>query len=84
MQLHTKIYFDHYGIGYYPDGSHDFIACEVCKNKAIDVHHIYGRGGDDPNRIENLIALCRKCHEMAHKEELTKGDLHVIHNSKLY
>ncbi len=45
----------------------DFIQCEKCGDKAVDIHHIDSRGmGGDPNGdkdvIENLMALCRKCH----------------------
>ena len=48
-------------------GIQDFIPCEVCGDKAVDIHHIESRGmGGDPNGdkdvIENLQALCRKCH----------------------
>ena len=43
--------------------------CEFCHMAAMtDVHHIAGRGGDDPHRMENLIGLCRGCHERAHGE----------------
>jgi 5-methylcytosine-specific restriction endonuclease McrA len=31
-----------------------------------DVHHIAGRGGPDPHRLDNLIGLCRECHDKAH------------------
>jgi len=84
MKPHTKIYFKHYNIGYYPDGSHDFIKCEVCGNKSVDIHHIYGRTGPQSDDIDNLIALCRKCHNDAHSGELSKGDLNVTHRSNLY
>jgi len=32
------------------------------------VHHIGGRGGDDPHRLTNLIGLCGECHRRAHGE----------------
>lgn len=46
----------------------DFIPCEVCDARAVDIHHINSRGmGGDPQGkkdvIENLQALCRKCHD---------------------
>ena len=84
MQKHTKIYFKHYGIAFNESGWHDPIKCEVCGNKAVDIHHINGRYANDSNEIENLVALCRKCHQDAHNGILSKGDLHVVHNSKLY
>ena len=42
--------------------------CEVCGSPAVDTHHIQARGmGGDPQSkkdvIENLMALCRNCHE---------------------
>lgn len=84
MQTHTKIYFDHFKIGYSQDGTHDFIRCEVCHNKAVDIHHINGRWNkEDSNKIENLIALCRRCHEDAHNAVLSKGDLHIAHYATL-
>lgn len=43
----------------------DFIPCEVCSKKAVDIHHIDAKGmGGSKNKdyIDNLIALCRECH----------------------
>jgi 5-methylcytosine-specific restriction endonuclease McrA len=45
----------------------DFVPCEICGNRAVDVHHIENRGmGGDPTAgkdvIENLMGLCRGCH----------------------
>jgi hypothetical protein len=59
MKKHTKIYFEHYGY----DIS-DFIACEICGAKAVDIHHIdaRGMGGTNKDNINNLMALCRVCH----------------------
>jgi hypothetical protein len=74
MQRHTKIYFDHFKIAYYPNGEHDFIACEMCGSKAVDIHHIEGRG-KDKDVITNLVALCRSCHDDAHAETLTKQEI---------
>ena len=43
--------------------------CEFCHAAAMtDVHHIAGRGGPDPHRLENLIGLCAGCHRRAHAE----------------
>ena len=40
----------------------------------VDIHHLIpkGMGGvknNRLNRIDNLFLLCRKCHEMAHKNK---------------
>jgi len=43
--------------------------CEFCLSAHMtDVHHIGGRGGPDPHRLENLIGLCAGCHRRAHGE----------------
>lgn len=75
MQKHTKIYMDYFGYGI-----EDFIPCEACGAKAVDIHHIHGRGkGKDV--IENLMALCRKHHAKAHETAYSKSDMQYIHNS---
>ena len=78
MKKHTKIYLDYFGYGI-----DDIILCEACLRKAVDIHHITykSRGGKD--EIKNLIALCRKCHDKAHNEELSESDLRYIHNHVL-
>ena len=61
MKKYTKAYLD--GMGY--DES-DFVPCELCGKKAVDIHHIESRGMGGSNgkdTIENLMALCRKDHE---------------------
>ena len=60
MKNHTKVYLKHFGYGI-----EDFIPCESCGAKAVDIHHIEARGmGGDKNadNINNLMALCRQCH----------------------
>ena len=62
MQNHTKIYLHHFGYG-----EQEFVPCECCGAKAVDIHHIVSRGmgGVADNRldiIENLMAVCRNCH----------------------
>lgn len=62
------------------------IFCENCQSVAQDIHHIiprsriFGKERDDPN---NLIALCRNCHDKAHyraEPYLYGDDLQKIHN----
>ena len=60
MKKHTKIYMDYFGY----DVS-DFIPCEVCGKKAVDINHIIARGMGGSKKldvIENLMALCREHH----------------------
>jgi len=67
-------YFD-----YTPDEN---ILCEVCGKVAVDIHHIVYRSQGGTDDIENLIALCRSCHNKAHNNELTKEQLFRIHELK--
>jgi len=79
MKPHTKVYLRHFGYG-----EQDMIPCEICKKRAVDIHHITGRGkGKDV--IENLIALCREHHNIAHKvnNKYTQAYLNHIHKVKL-
>jgi 5-methylcytosine-specific restriction endonuclease McrA len=77
MKKHIRIYLQ-----YFDYGIDDRISCEICGNKAVDVHHIdnKGMGGSrTKDFIENLIALCRGCHIKAHSERISKGTLSSIH-----
>jgi len=61
MSPHKKTYLEFHG-----KHEGDFIPCAICQQAAVDVHAIQreGMGGDEGmNRIDNLIALCRKHHE---------------------
>ena len=62
MQKYKKIYLE--SLGYTPS---DFLACELTGQRAVDIHHIVGRGRGGSDRIENLIALTRA-------EHIDKGD----------
>ena len=80
MTPHTKTYMDFFGLG-----EQSFVGCEVCGNRAADIHHIIPRSKfgnkrkDEQDSIYNLIALCRFCHDQAHAERYTKDFLTDIH-----
>jgi hypothetical protein len=77
MKEHTKIYMAAMGFD-----ATDFIPCEVCQSKAVDIHHIDARGmggGKAANTIENLMAVCRKCHLEYGDIEHLKDQLRTIH-----
>jgi len=78
VQKHTKIYYR-----YFDYGEQDIVPCEACGRPAVDIHHINGRIGKDANNIENIMAVCRKCHDLAHGEKISKGELLYIHKNFL-
>ncbi len=81
MKKHTKIYLNHFGYT-----TADFIPCEVCQSKAIDIHHIEcrGMGGiKSKDTIENLMALCRNCHEKFGDKKQYMDYLKSIHKKCL-
>lgn len=59
---HTRVYYASFGYTVA-----DFVPCEICGLRAVDINHIdcRGMGGtDDPlyNSIENLMGTCRDHH----------------------
>lgn len=81
MKKHTKLYLDYFGYGI-----EDFIPCESCGAKAIDIHHIEARGmgGDKKaDNIDNLMALCRQCHMVMGDTKTHMDYLKSKHKDKL-
>jgi len=77
MVKYKKIYFDYYKLA-----EQDYILCEICNNKGVDIHHLIfkSRGGKD--NIENLICLCRECHIKAHDNPVFNQKLINIKNNE--
>jgi 5-methylcytosine-specific restriction endonuclease McrA len=81
MKNHTKVYLK--GMGY---DTTDWIPCEVCQSQAVDIHHIEARGmggSKEADTIENLMALCRKCHNAFGDLKQHKDMLKAVHNHHL-
>ena len=81
MKKHTKIYMDYFG--YVAD---DVILCEICCNRAVDLHHIDCRGmGGSKNKdnINNIMALCREDHLKYGDKKQYIDFLKDIHNQLL-
>jgi len=59
----------------------DNYTCQYCKGKTkdskLEVHHIVFRRNNGSDEPENLICLCKTCHDKLHKGEITitKGKL---------
>lgn len=63
MKKHVKIYLG------YTQLDESEVMCEICRRKAVDIHHLESRrmgGSKNKDFIENLIALCRQDHLKCH------------------
>lgn len=81
MKKHTKVYLNHFGYTIA-----DTILCEICNSVAVDIHHINARGmggSKKADNIENLMALCRICHDKHGDISDKKEWLKMIHFEKL-
>ena len=80
MKKHIKIYMD-----YHNYDISDWIACEHCGTTAVDIHHLEGRkmgGSKNKDFIENLIALCRRCHIKAETDKQFNNQLKELNKHK--
>lgn len=47
--------------------------CQVCKSeKHLEVHHASGYSCLGAERPEDLVVLCRRCHELYSRDELER------------
>ncbi len=84
MKSYTKTYLKYFGYS-----TADFIPCEVCQQKAVDIHHIDARSIQPKlvNDINNLMAMCRGCHikfgdKKQHKEYLKQIHIEFMSANK--
>lgn len=78
VKKHVKLYLE--GFNY---SVSDYIPCEVCNARAVDIHHIYARGmggTNKPDTLSNLMALCRECHIKYGDKKEYREYLLDIHN----
>jgi len=79
VQQHIKNYHQALGIDI---GT--WIACEVCNATSVDIHHVTPRSKFGSKRkaeqdhVNNLVALCRNCHNLAHDNKISKETLQEI------
>lgn len=81
MKNHTKVY-----VNFFDAQFGEFIPCEMCGKKAVDIHHIEARqsgGSKLKDNIENLMALCRKCHIHYGDKKQYKQLLKDKHNDRI-
>lgn len=57
-----------------------YYECEYCGkwDAIVHIHHIKSRGSGGRNETGNLIALCWKCHTLAHNGRIGKQKLFEI------
>ena len=78
MQKHQKIYKE-----YFSFALDEYVPCEGCGAASVDVHHLTPRSLGGQNDIENLCAVCRKCHDRAHTFPSYNEYLKIKHLKKL-
>ena len=80
MVNHKKVYITFFNL----DKS-DRILCTSCGQDAVDIHHILprGMGGSEKDYIENLVALCRLCHDKAESNRSFNDYVRVKHLKKI-
>lgn len=76
MKKYKKVYLNHFDLV-----KDDFTYCEHhfieygAMIKGVDIHHILYKSQGGTDDINNLIGLCRDCHDQAHQELITKDCL---------
>jgi 5-methylcytosine-specific restriction endonuclease McrA len=80
MKPYTKTYMKYFGYD-----TSDFIPCEVCGKNASDIHHLEPRSiaKAKENLIDNLMALCRSCHDECGSSRRMNDTAKLIHRKKL-
>ncbi len=83
MTKHVKVYLEYFGYT-----GNEFICCEVCGQRGVDIAHIIPRSKfgskrkDEQDHINNLMSLCRKCHyDYDFNNKWTKEQMQEIHNN---
>lgn len=70
MQKHTKVFTTFWNDEYTLVQSYQCFACNSWEG--VDIHHISAKslgGSKCKDYIENLTCLCRKCHNLCHKDK---------------
>lgn len=80
MKPYVKTYLKYFGY----DES-DFIPCEMCGAKSVDIHHLEPRSiaKAKENLIDNLMALCRECHDHCGSSREWNNEAKLVHRKKL-
>jgi hypothetical protein len=78
LKKHTKIYMT-----FFDYGETDFVMCEFCQqDRAVDIHHLEARGmggSKEKDYIENLVGLCRDCHNKCEHDKMANFYCKIKH-----
>jgi len=78
MRYHTKVYMD-----FFNHAEQGYIPCELCGSKAVDIHHLtkQSKFGNKKEKdfIENLMALCRDCHNKCENDNMMNFYARIKH-----
>ena len=78
MKKHVSNYLKYFGYKLQSD-----INCTVCRLPAVDLHHIQYKSQGGGDEVNNIVSLCRTCHEKAHKGVLTREYLQDLQDNKI-
>ena len=80
MKPYVKTYLAYFG---YDESS--WIPCEICGAKCVEIHHLEPKSiaKAKENLIDNLIGICRECHNLCHSNRQFNEDAKLIHRKKL-
>ncbi len=71
MRKHIEVYRKHFEIG-----DQDVVLCEAChRERVVDIHHLVFRSHGGSDQIDNLVGLCRSCHNRAHNDRAFNEEL---------
>lgn len=58
------------------EGRCEAVASQACTGRCEQVHHVAGRDGPDPHRLDLLLGVCAPCHQHIHRhviESFSRG-----------
>jgi len=79
MVSYKKKYLKHFGFG-----DQDFVPSEYSGKPANDIHHVLFKSHGGTDDIENLIALTRDEHNMAHADKEFNETLKQLIKQRLH
>lgn len=78
MIKYKQIYLQHFGLT-----TADWIGCVNCSKTSIDIHHLTFKSQGGKDIIENLAAVCRTCHTIAHANKEFNESIRTKHLQNL-